>query len=125
MTAAATKTWRPRNGTPEGECPSCGCSHPLNEDGVCNHCFLCARPKRVRAAKAVVEQAPEPGVRTRDPRLPAAGTVLTRGSARVTVLVAGFEYKGDVYKSISAVGRLITGRSCNGYEYFGLTGGGK
>ena len=67
-------------------------------------------------------------VPTRDPRLPAPGTVLTRshGGAehRVTVLADGFEYRGERHRSLSRIARLITGTPWNGYLFFfGRSGG--
>ena len=59
-----------------------------------------------------------------DDRLPLPGTVIVReykGQARqVKVLPAGFEYEGEVYKSLSAVAKAITGQHCNGYHFFRL-----
>ena len=63
-------------------------------------------------------------VRPLDPRLPLPGTILTRrykGAAlRVQVLANGFEYKGTVYASLSAVAKAITGSHCSGYLFFRL-----
>jgi len=63
-----------------------------------------------------------------DPRLPMPGTILTREykgrEARVTVLEAGFEWEGTVYRSLTAVARAITGSNWNGYNFFGLGGPG-
>ncbi len=42
----------------------------------------------------------------------------------VRVLSEGFEFEGDVYKSLSAVAREITGTHCNGYHFFRLNGQG-
>ena len=39
---------------------------------------------------------------------------------QVKVLPAGFEYEGHVYKSLSAVAKVITGQHCNGYHFFRL-----
>ncbi len=59
-----------------------------------------------------------------DNRLPLPGTVIVReykGEAlQVKVLPAGFEYEGQVYKSLSAVAKAITGQHCNGYYFFRL-----
>ena len=33
---------------------------------------------------------------------------------------AGFEYEGEVYKSLSAVAKAITGSHTNGYLFFRL-----
>lgn len=65
----------------------------------------------------------------RDPRLPIPGTVLTRKYKghlyQVTVLPGGFEYDGQVYRSLSAVAHAITGSGWNGYLFFNLTEPGK
>jgi hypothetical protein len=57
-----------------------------------------------------------------DARLPPPGTVLTRpykgDTLQVRVLDAGFEFDGQVYPSLSAVARAITGSHCNGYLFF-------
>lgn len=43
---------------------------------------------------------------------------------RVQVLgESRFEIKGQLFKSLSAVARMITGTSTPGHEFFGLTGG--
>lgn len=59
-----------------------------------------------------------------DDRLPIPGTVLTRtyrGRAHhVTVLPKGFEYDGEVYRTLSAVAKKITGAHWNGFLFFGL-----
>ena len=36
------------------------------------------------------------------------------------VLPAGFEYEGDVYRSLSAVAGAVTGSHWNGLLFFGL-----
>ena len=47
---------------------------------------------------------------------------VTRDGAVViyTVRGDGFEYEGDVFKSLSAVAKKITGSHCNGYLFFRL-----
>lgn len=59
-----------------------------------------------------------------DNRLPPPGTIIKReykGEViQVTVLPKGFEYGGEVYKSLSAVAKKITGQHCNGYFFFRL-----
>lgn len=61
----------------------------------------------------------------RDERVPPPGTVLTRlfkgHEYRVAVLPNGFEYDGEVYRSLSAVAHAITGSHWNGLHFFGLT----
>ena len=58
----------------------------------------------------------------RDPRLPPAGTVLRRvhGTTEhsVTVRDDGFEYRGERYRSLSKIARVITGTPWNGYLFF-------
>jgi hypothetical protein len=60
----------------------------------------------------------------RDPRLPAAGTVLEREhqgkKVRVTVLEDGFRYEGETYHSLSTVARVATGTIWNGFTFFHL-----
>jgi hypothetical protein len=60
----------------------------------------------------------------RDPRVPPAGTVLTREyqgrSIQVRVLEYGFEYKGKPYESLSAIASRVTGTRWNGFSFFGL-----
>lgn len=64
-----------------------------------------------------------------DRSLPMPGAVITRiykgAQLTVRVLLDGFEYDGAVYRSLSAVAKEITGSHCNGYLFFGLTGGKK
>jgi hypothetical protein len=38
----------------------------------------------------------------------------------VQVLQRGFAYQGQVFKSLSAVAKAITGSHCNGFWFFGL-----
>jgi len=35
-------------------------------------------------------------------------------------LPSGFEFEGEVFKSLSAVAKAITGQHCNGYHFFRL-----
>ena len=57
-----------------------------------------------------------------DQRLPPPGTVLTRRykgeMLQVLVLQQGFEYRSQVFKSLSAVAKAITGSHCNGFLFF-------
>jgi len=54
------------------------------------------------------------------------GTVLTRPykgrTVTVTTLDDGFEFEGDVYRSLSAVAKVVTGSHWNGRYFFGLKG---
>ena len=57
-------------------------------------------------------------------RIPPPGSILTRpykGEVlQVRVLDHGFEFEGEVFGSLSAVARKITGGHCNGYAFFRL-----
>jgi hypothetical protein len=59
-----------------------------------------------------------------DRRLPPPGTILTRAykgaTLQVQVLPRGFAYEGQVFKSLSALAKAITGSHCNGFWFFGL-----
>jgi hypothetical protein len=72
---------------------------------------------------AMAVGAPTPP-KPRDPRLPAAGTVLVRvhkgAEHRVTVLEDGFEYGCDRFRTLSQVARQISGTPWNGFLFFGL-----
>jgi hypothetical protein len=57
-----------------------------------------------------------------DNRLPTPGTILTRPykgqTVQVQVLPSGFAYQGQVYPSLSAVAKAVTGSHCNGFHFF-------
>jgi hypothetical protein len=57
-----------------------------------------------------------------DSRLPPPGPIITRSYKgrvlRVQVLRNGFEYEGQVYRSLSAAPRTVTGSHCNGFLFF-------
>jgi hypothetical protein len=61
---------------------------------------------------------------SQDERLPMPGAILTRrykGQAvEVRVLPHGFEHQGEIYRTLSAVAKKITGTHWNGYHFFGL-----
>jgi Protein of unknown function (DUF2924) len=83
-----------------------------------------AVPAAEAASRTVTREAGFAG----DGRLPPPGGVLTRKykgqSVQVKVLSGGFEYAGEVYASLSAVAKAVTGSHCNGYLFFRLTGKG-
>lgn len=60
----------------------------------------------------------------KDKRLPIPGTVITKeykdAKHQIKVLEKGFEYKGNIYKTLSAVAKEITGAHWNGYLFFNL-----
>ena len=76
---------------------------------------------RTRMPRGVAESL---RVHPRDPRLPPPGAKLCRehnGEAHeVTVLVDGFVYRGERYRSLSRIARTITGTNWNGLVWFGL-----
>lgn len=59
-----------------------------------------------------------------DDRLPMPGAIITRRyknrTVEVRVLPKGFEYEGDVYRTLSAVAKKVTGTHWNGYGFFRL-----
>jgi hypothetical protein len=59
-----------------------------------------------------------------DSRLPPPGSFLERDykgrPVIVKVLVDGFEFKGQIYRSLSAVAREVTGSKWNGFLFFNL-----
>ncbi len=62
-------------------------------------------------------------------RVPIPGTVLARQYRgrliEVTVLPKGFEWEGQIYRSLSAVAQAVTGAHWNGHLFFGLKDGDK
>jgi hypothetical protein len=63
-------------------------------------------------------------IKKRDMRLPIPGTVITKEykgqTIEVRVLEKGFEYKGAVYKTLTAIAKTITGAHWNGFLFFNL-----
>jgi len=59
-----------------------------------------------------------------DPRLPMPGAIITREykgkTITVKVLPHGFEHEGEVYRTLSAVAKAVTGAHWNGYHFFRL-----
>jgi len=59
-----------------------------------------------------------------DPRLPLPGSFITRvykgREIVVKVRPKGFEYEGEIYRSLSAVAKAVTGKHWNGYHFFKL-----
>ena len=66
--------------------------------------------------------------RSHDSRIPMPGTLLTREykgeTVHVTVLPSGFDYEGEVYPSLSAAAKAITGSHTIGFLFFRLNGKG-
>ena len=76
---------------------------------------------RIRAPQSFLKEL---AAGNRDPRLPPAGTRLTRQfqgqNVAVEVLEQGFRYQQQVYRSLSAVARQVTGVQWNGFAFFHL-----
>jgi hypothetical protein len=84
-----------------------------------------SRPKPAKVGADSAERTEITSLRFKgDDRLPLPGTIITRPykgeTLQVKVLPKGFEYQGEVYKSLSAVAKAITGSHCNGYLFFRL-----
>jgi len=83
---------------------------------------------RIRPPAAPTETGDNGGTATSafrvepDDRLPMAGTLLKRRykgqTVQVRVLEQGFEFDGEVYRSLSAVAKAVTGSHWNGYHFF-------
>ena len=78
-------------------------------------------PVNNKSAKSKNGDAKKPN---RDPRLPIPGTIIAKvykgKKLEVKALEKGFEYKGKVYRSLSAIAKDITGNIWNGFLFFGL-----
>lgn len=92
---------------------------------------------RLRAPKRVLKKLDtEPAGRTdvhsfkasHDRRLPMPGAVITRMHKGRKIMVKvrddGFEYEGQLFRSLTAIAKEITGAHWNGYDFFGLRGNG-
>jgi hypothetical protein len=78
-------------------------------------------PKSAKAATSE-SNANRRKTQLRDPRLPAPGNVLTRIyngiEHRVAIRSDGFEYQGELHRSLSQIAKLITGTPWNGFRFF-------
>lgn len=92
---------------------------------LANDADLRLSPPKAKAGPALAERTKTVAFRVKgDDRLPLPGTVVTRAykgeTLHVKVLPHGFEFEGEVFKSLSAVAKAITGQHCNGYYFFRL-----
>jgi hypothetical protein len=91
-----------------------------------NDADLRLSPPRVKAVPVEATGQMVTGVLAHkaDDRLPLPGTIINRAykgqTLQVRVLANGFEYEGEVFKSLSAVAKAITGQHCNGFHFFRL-----
>jgi DUF2924 family protein len=79
-------------------------------------------PKTPAAASAPKSST----AKERDPRIPAAGTTLTRvykgKEHRLKVLADGFEYEGETFRSLTAAAKKATGYpSIAGTDWWGVS----
>jgi len=69
-------------------------------------------------------QQPNTLAPTADPRLPMPGAMLVRRYRGKDIVVRvredGFEYEGQVHRSLSSAVRAATGTPWNGFAFFGL-----
>jgi len=84
-------------------------------------------PPRTAKDATPIAHVRTPNLRLRaDTRIPRPGTVLTRSykgeTLQVQVLEHGFACAGQVYPTLSAVAKAVTGSHCNGYLFFRLPG---
>ena len=87
------------------------------------------QPPQPTTAAALPRDSQAPNGRgSANHRLPPPGTILTRPYKgqilQVQVLEQGFAFNGQVYRSLSAVAKAITGAHYNGYLFFRLNQGG-
>jgi hypothetical protein len=87
-----------------------------------------APPQKKRNADQGGRKVEATMTRSHDKRIPMPGTLLTREYkgelVQVTVLPNGFDYEGQVYSSLSATAKAITGSHTSGFLFFRLNGKG-
>ena len=86
-----------------------------------------ANDSDLRTTPPKVKPVDQPAVTTpvafdHDSRLPMPGAILRRQykdrEIVVRLLPKGFEFEGEVYRSLSAVAKAVTGKHWNGYHFF-------
>ena len=94
---------------------------------ACDADIRLSPPKIKTAAAPAAETATTTISFADDARLPVPGTILVREykgrSVQVRVLEKGFEFEGEVYRSLSAVAKSVTGSHINGFQFFRLQKG--
>jgi hypothetical protein len=85
-------------------------------------------PKAPRPTVVALERTRSGTLKRTGNGLPPPGSIITRTykgrNLQVMVLPDGFEFEGEVYKSLSAVAKAITGSHCSGNLFFRLAGKG-
>jgi hypothetical protein len=97
-------------------------------DELAEDAYLRLTAPRRKTPKAPIRRsagATRPGANSpRDVRLPMPGTILVRHyrgeTLEVKVLEQGFEHDGQLYGSLTALAKRITGKHWNGFHFFGL-----
>lgn len=93
---------------------------------LANDCDLRLSPPKIKAVPTETTGRTTTGFldNKTDDRLPLPGTIITREDKgqmlQVRVLAKGFEYAGEIYKSLTGVAKAITGSHCNGFAFFRL-----
>jgi hypothetical protein len=90
---------------------------------LANDADLRLNAPKTKTAEGLVERTTiKPLPTPTDERLPPPGTILTRPykgqTVQVQVLTTGFAYQGQVYPSLSAVAKAVTGSHTNGFLFF-------
>jgi hypothetical protein len=90
---------------------------------LANDADLRLSPPKTPAALAAPERTITTPIHSQgNGRVPVPGTTISRTyksrTLEVKVLPQGFEFEGEVYRSLSAVAKSITGSHCNGYFFF-------
>ena len=96
---------------------------------LANDADLRTMPPKAPRHTAVAPERTKSGTLKRSGKgLPPPGSVITRDyksrKLRVTVLQDGFEFEGEVYKSLSAVAKAVTRSHTSGNLFFRLVGKG-
>ena len=83
-------------------------------------------PPRTNSASSAAAALPTPTLRVpADDHRPRPGTILTRRykgrTLQVHVLDHGFRFENQIYRSLSAVAKAVTGSHCSGHFFFRLT----
>jgi hypothetical protein len=94
-------------------------------EALANEADLRLSPPRIKAPAGAAE-APPGAAPPRDGRLPPIGALLARKYrgevVQVRLRADGFEFESQVYPSLSAAAKAITGSHVNGFAFFRLGG---